>query len=151
MLSAEQLRPLLDWIKRREEHFDAAVRIKGREEHFDAARKEKDERQPLARSQTQKWEDLKQRAGAPDQIFLHELELLGSTWVVDTKSRVSQTGSQSDVHLCICLRKLFLLVLPCSTRMNRPTHAPNGDNAATEDETRLARALGEKYRYPCLP
>ena len=100
MLSAEQLRPLLDWIKRREEHFDAAEWIKRREEHFDAARKEKDQvsrtgahstRPPLARTQTQKWEDLKQRAGAPDQIFLHELELLGSTWVVDTKSRVYPT------------------------------------------------------------
>ena len=105
MLSAEQLRPLLDWIKRREEHFDAAVRIRGREEHLDVARKEKDERQLLARSQTQKWEDLKQRAGAPDLIFLHELELLGSTWVVDTKSRVPQKGS----------RVMFIFAFACAS------------------------------------
>ena len=97
--------------------------IEDREKLYDTARRETD---PTSRSEArtkpldrcgriefkEKLVELKKEALAPDEIFLHELELLGSTWRAqeyppDAMSPASQPGALSDGHVCICSCQLF--------------------------------------------
>ena len=110
MLPAEQLKPLLKEIEDREKLYDTARRETDPTSRSEASTKPQD---GCGRIEfKEKLVELKKEALAPDEIFLHELELLGSTWRAqehppDAMSPASQPGALSDGHVCIFSCQLF--------------------------------------------